>query len=105
MSANEIGKDLSLRISIRSVQLRIRASTILQYKSLKCGPVLTAAHKLARCEIARKELLYSNANWDCTVFSDEKNGAWMVLMALTVIGMISEKKKSCYQGDNQVVAQ
>jgi transposase len=68
--ATEIKTDLSLRVGVRRIQQILSTSDVLVFTKRQKKPRLTAVHKEARLNWARKYLF--SQNWDKILFSDEK---------------------------------
>lgn len=71
MTAREIGTEVGVNASLRTVQRILKRSPVLQRRRLKKKPLLLPRHKEKRLEFARAHMAWKD-EWNQVIFSDEK---------------------------------
>lgn len=69
-SASEIGSDLRLDVSFRTIQRRMIEAKLYSFRPAK-KPLLTMKHRKARLQFARNHLNWETSRWKTVLFSDE----------------------------------
>ena len=72
MTGRQVLDSAKSPVAIRRVQQVLRADPNIEYRKLKCAPVLTPAHKEKRLEFSLKYIVERARFWRHIVYSDEK---------------------------------
>ena len=88
-NANDLKARLNLSVTTRRIQQILSESAEVRYSKMLKHPMLTADHKIARLNWARRFVGRGDPFWIKVVFSDEKkNSTWMAPMEWHITGVI-----------------